>query len=109
MSIENKLYLDVSFPLHSLQVGPITYSTIALATKDLNGPYLHFAYLQAQEKEGRAVLDFAPSCHPCGVRFCTTGPLQSYVPTASREEMVAAVEKTFGAEVYLPKPVRTGL
>lgn len=108
-SLETNLYLDVSFPLHSLQAGPIIYSTISLATKELNGPYLHFAYLQAREKEGRAVFDFAPSCHPSGVRFCTTGPLQSYAPTASREEMIATVEKEFGEEMYLPKPVRTGL
>ena len=107
MSPMSSLELDASFPLHSLKVGPITYETIEIATQELTGHYLVFAYLQAIERDGFAVIDFAPSCRPSGVRFGTRLSLQEYRPDVSPENMIAAVEKVIGDTVRMPRPVRS--
>lgn len=101
------LQLDTSFPLHCLAQGPITYESIPIATQDLDGSYLLFAYIQATETEGRAVIDFGPDRKPSGVRFGKDGSLRSYEPVKSREDMIAVIKNSLDSTtVWMPKPVR---
>lgn len=96
----------LSYPVHSLAVGPIDYTNIKLETNSLSGLYLQFAYLIAIEHDSVIALDFSTGFFPFSLSTGEIGALKQYQPTVSHDEMIAVISQKFWEFVFLPKPVR---
>lgn len=98
----------VGYPLHIKALGPLSASFESVETKNLQGAYLHYAFLQAMDIYELVLAEFLPDLTMHRVRHGTGhGDLQTFVPESTADRLREIVVERLGPTVEVPVLKRT--
>jgi hypothetical protein len=95
--------VTVAYARLNLDFGPITAVDEPMSTKELQGAYLHAAFLKAMDTFEQIQIEFLPGLVAHRVRFGTEhGDLELFMPESTPARMREIILERLGPTVELP-------